>query len=263
MFKQTILLLTFCQIINFNAFSQECPIPLEQTLSADDAQKIAVFLSSFLDAQSNEYSSASLYIDSSNMEYDLRINPSVFTMPIPGESNKIDASVYMSQGYLEKQNAMTLALALTHEFGHLIGQGPTEEYFVAGQFVYLASEGEADYLSADLLRRAYDFKPSKFSFILNHNSNKSMTSTCVDKIKSLSNAADEITHSILSHGASLMNLTAHVTGEKPPVLDSFDKTIVDKTLLDYPSIQSRWDSLRAGILGTDRPRSWALPADFK
>lgn len=246
------------------AFGQECSVPKKNKLSEVDAQQIMKLLSDFLESQSKSYNGAIVNIDSSNSEYDLRVSPSTFQLPLPGEPDEIEASIYMSIGYLEKQSAMTLALALTHEFGHLMGHGPTEKYFVAGRFIELAPEGEADYLSAYLLRKAFDFNPEEFKkIILYHSSNSYMSSACTKKIKQLSLVEDSITSVILSHGAALMNLTANANREEWPVLDSSDPTIVKKTVLAYPSIQSRWDSLLSGVLKRPRPRSWALLSDFE
>jgi hypothetical protein len=55
---------------------------------------------------------------------------------------------------------------------------------------------------------------------------------------------------------SATRLIANLTGQPQPLLETADKTEVETTILDYPSVQCRLDTFVAGTLNLERPKCW-------
>jgi hypothetical protein len=138
---------------------------------------------------------------------------------------------------------------VAHELGHLLGAGPRNEN-------QLAAEGEADYQVGPLLR---EFVSNAAPHLVMEPVSPELEKKIAEALAARKPNVDLTSVRIAT--AAYVALTDFTGGNID--LDRRDSSVVTDTLINtYPSLQSRWDSVVAGLLGLERPRSWSAPKDF-
>lgn len=163
-------------------------------------------------------------------------------------------NVILSRGFLRTPGltADALTLAVVHEIGHMLGSGPKDKH------MRLAVEGEADYFAgaeggavlaalgseANGLRRSAEYREAE------------------GWLKSRGIRGADLRTKARALAATLRLRRVFHADSAPLDLDRPDESVAAATMTDYPSDQARLDTMAAGLAGSPRPRSWALPADF-
>ena len=134
--------------------------------------------------------------------------------------------IYRGMAHRREIDKDALALIVCHELGHLYGGKPLKP---TGK--YISAEGQADYFATRycLKRALASIHP-----------------------KNIEKRAIRAMHLV---GSFLANNWGH----PHPTLDTPDKTIVEKTLIDHPTPQCRLDTFWAGYHGGKRPNCWYKP----
>ena len=170
--------------------------------------------------------------------------------------------LYYSKFFVFKLSLNTeeLAAILCHEMSHVTGIIGYRSRFP------IAAEGEADYVSGACLREYLSNKTPSDWFAKNKSQfSKEMVS---DFALSLASTDQELVQNELAvrlHAALVAKsiLQKSIRFRHGTELIDFGMTAPDGevpfTICEYPSAQGRLDSVVAGILGRDRPRSWYHP----
>lgn len=150
--------------------------------------------------------------------------------------------------------------AVAHEIGHALGHRTSDNYRD------LAVEGEADYWSA--LQGFAKLAQKGLIELAEYNGKgwaeqRALAMARLHQLGFDCHAPENQQKVLLMvYSYDLIHTTARALGSKGPSLSGFDPIVVTSTSKNYPSVQSRLDTLINGVLGLPRPLSWALPADF-
>ena len=131
--------------------------------------------------------------------------------------------IFRGMAHRKEINLDALALIVCHEIGHLYGGHPLKR-----EHDYIAAEGQADYFASQFcLKRALE-------------------------IISTENIEERKLEAINAVGLFL----ARNWGHKKPSLSTPDLSVVEKTYLEHPTPQCRFDTYMAGINNKSRPSCW-------
>ena len=150
-------------------------------------------------------------------------------------------------------NRDALAIRLAHEVGHVLGAGPLDDVHE------LAVEGEADYRSAEILRRAFaaDVLPWPAP---------PATKSDRDSVRAYFKARGAPDGPELDVNCRVALAALASLRELAPGLSFADAAAtfpdVAKTSSGYPANAVRLQTCLAALVGDERPRAWAAPADF-
>ena len=131
--------------------------------------------------------------------------------------------IFRGMAHRKEINLDALALIVCHEIGHLYGGQPLKR-----EHDYIAAEGQADYFASQFcLKRALE-------------------------IISTDNIEQRMLNAINGVGSFL----AKNWGHKRPSISTPDLSVVEKTYLEHPNPQCRFDTYMAGINNKSRPSCW-------
>jgi len=142
-----------------------------------------------------------------------------------------------------------------HEIGHVLG----ERRFL-NKYGIVELEGEADYMAGRLMRRFFE-RPQTLQFISFH-----APAEIKQKISNRIRAAGLTGRSMKATEATALaafRVFSRLYPNTPIDVENFDKSEVSETKASENTPQVRFDSVLAGALHLERPRSWALPSDYQ
>lgn len=156
-----------------------------------------------------------------------------------------DDEIHIYGGFAKILNASvdSLALIICHELGHLYAGAP-----FSNKDSRLSVEGMADYWASSVcMPKIINELPESPSPIENEYLLRCANDqNCARNLR----AAMIISSHFAKNGK-----------EEKPSFDTFDPTIVEKTLKTHPSAQCRLDTFVAGVFGLEKPRCWMGDAE--
>ncbi|MBL6988953.1 MAG: hypothetical protein ISR65_04210 [Bacteriovoracaceae bacterium] len=147
------------------------------------------------------------------------------------------------------QSTDSFAISIIHEFSHVLGGPP---YLPKKQ---LSAEGQADYVAGKYLKEILPRIPEN--------------PTPIPTISNLPPELKKYHHKCLAASVDSQlclrglqaiqqfgDFIAQINQTAPPKIGNEDTKVVEKTILSYPSVQCRLDTVLAGFLDLPRPSCW-------
>lgn len=167
---------------------------------------------------------------------------------VPGEKNKV---VITLTGAVAEQDNMHMngyALMACHEACHVAGGAP---YQTKALTKGLSVEGQADYCATKKCMWEY-VKDAQTTDVIHNLSTESI------RLCERAYPQEQEFYNCLRILSGILDIERYFNLKNPGKVSIFakDESVVDKTLVKYPSDQCRMDTMMAGLLSQPRPACW-------